>query len=415
MTRWILHADMDAFYASIEQRENPALRGRPVIVGAVSGRGVVAAASYEARQYGVRSAMPGFRAHELCPEGIYLPSNMALYASVSRQIQAIFQDFTPQWEPLALDEAFLDISGSAHLFGGPLATAQALKRRVLDETRLTVSVGVAPSKLVAKIACSIAKPDGLRLVPPEEVRALLDPLAVGWLWGVGPKLEKLLGAAGIETVAQLRTRPRAVLETLVGARAPELLALARGEDDRPVEADRAPRSYGEENTFERDVTDRRVIDDALRAHADAVARRLRNDACQGRTVTVKIKLARADRTRGSARGPAYPLLSRSRTLGESTDDADQIGRIARELFAAVQLDQPLRLLGVSVSGLTFRPAGKAPPAQLGLFDPPEKRDPLGPTLDAITKRFGAGAIRRAIAKPDKITHGRAIKRGESRE
>jgi DNA polymerase-4 len=413
MSRWILHADMDAFYASIEQRDHPELRGRPVIVGAVSGRGVVAAASYEARQFGVRSAMPGFRAHELCPGGVFLPSNMRRYAAVSAQIQDIFRDFTPLVEPLALDEAFLDISGSAHLFGGGLATARELKRRVREVTELSVSVGLAPNKLVAKIACSLGKPDGLRVVEAAGVQAVLDPLPVGWLWGVGPVLERELGHAGIETVAQLRTCGRAALEALIGPRANELQTLARGEDERPVEADRAPKSYGEENTFEEDVSDRRVIEDALIAHADAVARRVRNDGYQGRTITLKIKLGRADRSRHSARGPHYPLLSRSRTLPEATDDGTLIGRVACELFAAAGLGEPVRLLGVSLSGLSAPSAQTPVSRQLSLFDAPEPRDPLGPALDAITRRFGVGAIRRAVTTPDKITHGRAIKRGES--
>lgn len=412
MTRWILHADMDAFYASVEQRDNPALRGRPVIVGAVSGRGVVAAASYEARRFGVRSAMPGFRARELCPLGVYLPTNMALYAAVSAQIQDIFRSFTPLVEPLALDEAFLDISGSAHLFGGPLAAARELKRRVRDATQLAVSVGLAPNKLVAKIACSLGKPDGLRHVDPGSVQSLLDPLPVRWLWGVGPVLADQLVKAGIGTLALLRRHDPAALEALIGPRAAELQALARGEDERPVEAERAPRSYGEENTFERDVLDVRVIEDALHAHAEAVARRLRHDSYQGRTITLKIKLARAEGGTNSPRGPRYPLLSRSRTLPEPTDDGVLIGRVACELFRLAALREPVRLLGVSLSGLGATP-GAAAAAQLSLFEAPRRRDPLGPALDAITRRFGAGAIRRAVATPGKVTHGRGIKRGES--
>ena len=403
---------MDAFYASIEQRDDPALRGHPVIVGAVSGRGVVAAASYEARQFGVRSAMPGFRARELCPQGVFLPSNMQKYAAVSAQIQAVFAEFTPIVEPLALDEAFLDVSGSAHLFGGAPAVAQELKRRVREVTDLTVSVGVAPNKLVAKIACSLGKPDGLRVVDPGDVRALMDPLPVAWLWGVGPVLQERLIGAGITTLAELARHDSASLERLVGSRGAELAALARGEDDRPVEANRAPKSYGEESTFERDVDGRQAIEDALRAHADAVARRVRHDGYQGRTVTLKIKLGRATPGRASARGPRYPLLSRSRTLPEPTDDGSVIGRVAVELFRDAGVHEPVRLLGVSLSGLEWWDVGGAP-QQLSLFDGPSKRDPLGPALDAITQRFGVGAIRRAVVAPGKITHGRGIKRGES--
>src|SRR5688572_10738262 len=399
MTRWILHADMDAFYASIEQRDNPELRGRPVIVGAVSGRGVVAAASYEARRFGVHSAMPGFRARQLCPDAVFLPSNMRLYAAVSAQIQAIFEDFTPLVEPLALDEAFLDISGSAHLFGGALPAARELKRRVRELTGLRVSVGLAPNKLVAKIACSLGKPDGLRVVEAEDVQSVLDPLPVNGLWGVGPVLERQLVQAGIGSVEQLRRFDPVALQRLIGPRAGELQAQARGEDTRPVEADRAPKSYGEENTFERDVQDRRLIEDTLHAHADAVARRVRSDGYRGRTITLKIKLGRAEPGPASARGPRYPLLSRSRSLPEPTDDGMSIGRVACELFHAVELGAPVRLLGVSLSGLSRAQE----PAQLGLFDAAAPRDPLGPALDAITRRFGVGAIRRAVATPGKVT------------
>src|SRR6187399_85 len=237
--RCIVHADMDAFYASIEQRDDPSLRGRPVIVGATSPRGVVAAASYEARRFGVRSAMPGFRARELCPDGIYLPSNMEHYAAISAQVHEVFLRFTPAIEPLALDEAFLDISGSLGLFGSPHEVARKLKDAVREATDLNVSVGVAPSKLVAKIACTLGKPDGLRMVEPDSVRALLDPLPIRRLWGVGPVLGAKLATLGIETFLDLSSYDPEALARVLGDRAPELQRLARGEDFRPVEADRA--------------------------------------------------------------------------------------------------------------------------------------------------------------------------------
>jgi DNA polymerase-4 len=423
--RWILHADMDAFYASIEQRDRPELRGRPVIVGATSARGVVAAASYEARRFGVRSAMPGFRARQLCPDGVYLPSNMALYAQVSRQIQALFHDFTPLVEPLALDEAFLDVSGSVGLFGGIEALARELKQRVLAVTQLCVSVGAAPNKLVAKIACNLGKPDGLRVITASEVGAALDPLAIGELWGVGPVLERKLRAIGVHTFGELVRLERAPLEALVGRRAPDLQALARGEDAREVEADRVPKSIGEENTFETDVQSEGRVDEVLRVHADAVARRLRRAGYRGRTISLKIKLARADSGRGTERGPQYPLLSRSKTLPVPTDDAEQISSVVRALWRAAALRVPIRLLGVSVSGLESSGSGRG---QLGLFergadrtapspglspgaDPIRARGSLGPTLDAIAERFGSQAIGRAVETPGKVTHGRGIKRG----
>ena len=317
--RFVLHADMDAFYASIEQRENPELRGKPVIVGATSARGVVAAASYEARVFGVRSAMPGFRARELCPDGVFLPSNMALYARVSDQVHEVFAEFTPEIEPLALDEAFLDVSASVGLFGGPLELARRLKARVREVTGLVVSVGVAPSKLVAKIACTLGKPDGLIVVPEQAVRWLLDPLPVRKLWGIGPVLAKSLNELGIYSIGQLAECALDDLRFKVGDRAYELKQRARGEDPREVESARVPKSYGEENTFESDVGDRDVITATITAHAEAVARRLRRDGYRGRTVTLKIKLgrrrgARPSRLFNELEEPIYPLLTRSKSL-----------------------------------------------------------------------------------------------------
>jgi DNA polymerase-4 len=408
--RVVLHADMDAFYASIEQRDHPELRGKPVIVGATSGRGVVAAASYEARVFGVRSAMPGFRARELCPDGVFLPSNMELYAAVSAEVHRVFLEFTPQIEPIALDEAFLDVTGSFGLYGDRERLARRLKERVREETELAVSVGVAPSKLVAKIACTLGKPDGLRVVREGEVRALLDPLPIRRLWGVGPVLGARLEALGIRTFSDLSGYdPRALAEAL-GERAGELQALARGEDTREVEADRAPKSYGEENTFESDVLDRERVTAALTAHAEAVARRVRHDGYAGRTVTMKAKLGRARGRRESrdlAGGsePSYPLVTRSKTLERPTDDGAVIRAVAVALWDASGIREPVRLLGVSLSSLE-RPSA----VQLELFA--ERKTALGKTLDAITERFGDRAITRAVDRPHKITHGRTKKRGE---
>ncbi|HEX2674726.1 MAG TPA: DNA polymerase IV, partial [Polyangiaceae bacterium] len=286
--RLILHADMDAFYASIEQRDRPELRGLPVIVGANSARGVVSAASYEARKYGVRSAMPGFRAHALCPHGVFLAPNMARYAEVSEQVHEVFAEFTPEIEPIALDEAFLDITGSARLFGGPLQLATQLKQRVRERTGLSVTVGVAPNKLVAKIACTLAKPDGLRVVEGHEVRALLAPLPVRRLWGVGPVLAQKLERLGLKTLADLVNYDERQLTRDLGDRAALLQALAAGHDQRPVVSARAAKSIGEENTFEVNVIERERVSAALTSHADEVARRLRRSGYVGHTITLKI-------------------------------------------------------------------------------------------------------------------------------
>jgi len=405
--RWILHADMDAFYASIEQRDRPELRGLPVIVGATSARGVVAAASYEARSFGVYSAMPGFRARQLCPQGVFLPSDMARYQAVSRQVREVWEEFTDAIEPLALDEAFLDISGSLGLYGTPLALARRLKQRVYEAVGLRVSVGVAPTKLVAKIACTLGKPDGLRVVPRERVQELLDPLPVRKLWGVGPALAEKLALMNITTVRQLRVYDAEWLRRLLGDRAVELQARARGQDTREVESDRAPKSYGEENTFSSDVSDRDTVVAALSAHSEAVARRVRRDGYLGRTVTVKIKLAQRHEAPAAARGPRiYPILSRQWTLPEPTDDAVVLYRAATRLWDAEKLSAPIRLIGLSLSGLEERAK-----QQLSLFDAP-KTSNVGPTLDAIQERFGSHAIRRGSETPEKITPSFRWKRGE---
>ena len=401
---------MDAFYASIEQRDDPGLRGKPVIVGATSARGVVAAASYEARVFGVRSAMPGFRAKELCPNGVFLPSDMARYARVSNEVHAIFEQFSPDIEPIALDEAFLDVTGSVNLFGGALALGRKLKAEVRRAVGLPISVGIGPSKLVAKLACTLSKPDGFLYVPEDAVTWLLYPLPVRRLWGVGPVLEETLVGLGIRTIGELARYNESALERLLGDRAIPLQRLARGDDDRDVEASLQPKSYGEENTFERDVSDRDVVTSALTAHAEAVARRLRHDGFRGRTVTLRIKLGtargfRTSRTDESIREPIYPLLTRSKTLAEPTSDGVVIRETAIALWDAAAIGTPVRLLGVAVTNLEEHAM-----EQLNLFGKPEDR--LGPTLDAITSRFGKGAIRRAVDEPEKATASDRRKRGE---
>jgi DNA polymerase-4 len=302
------------------------------------------------------------------------------------------------------------VSGSFGLYGDAARLARRLKQRVCEETELNVSVGVAPNKLVAKIACTLGKPDGLRVVEQNDIRALLDPLPVRRLWGVGPVLGAKLEALGIRSFADLSGHaPRALREAL-GDRARELQALARGEDDREVEADREPKSYGEENTFESDVLDRDRVTAALTAHAEAVARRVRNDGYAGRTVTLKAKLGRARGRRDSrdlAGGsePSYPLVTRSKTLELATDDGALIRAVAVALWDAAGVREPVRLLGVSLSSLE-----RAQAVQLDLFA--HRQTALGKTLDAISERFGDGAIGRAVERPHKITHGRTKKRGE---
>ncbi len=408
--RWILHADMDAFYASVEQRERPELRGKPVIVGGASGRGVVTAASYEARAFGVRSAMPGFRARELCPHGIFVGGNMELYSEVSAQVREVFFDFTPVVEPLALDEAFLDVGGSLHFHEhSPERLGAALKRAVKERTQLNVSVGLGPSKLVAKLACTLSKPDGLKVVRPAEVRAMMDPLPIRRLWGVGPVTAAKLEELGIDTIGTLAHYDPAKLRYLLGERASMFQSRARGEDASAVQSALVPKSCGEENTFETDILARDKVSAALTSHAEAVARRLRKAGLRGRTVTLKIKLGKARGARlsraaassrpGEGQEPRYPLLTRARTLETATDDAKLIRDVAVSLWDLEQLQEPVRLLGVSLSNLEKA----SEPHQLDLFGERQKADRLGPTLDKIQERFGKGAIRRAVDDPVKIS------------
>ncbi|HKO49670.1 MAG TPA: DNA polymerase IV [Polyangiaceae bacterium] len=413
-SRFILHADMDAFYASIEQRDHPELRGRPVIVGANSGRGVVAAASYEARKFGVRSAMPGFRAHALCPQGVFVAPNMARYVEVSEQVHEVFGEFTPEIEAIALDEAFLDITGSERLFGGPLQLATQLKQRVRERTELVVTVAVAPNKLVAKIACTLAKPNGLRVVGADEVRALLDPLPVRKLWGVGPVLAQKLERLGLKTLADLVSYDAEQLTRELGDRAAELQAMAAGRDTRPVVSERAAKSIGEESTFDVDILERELVSAALTAHADGVARRLRRSGFVGHTITLKIKLGQS-RTRRPARipgedgeEPVYPLLTRAKTLRLPTDDGRVIREVVLQLWDAAKIVEPVRLLGVSVSQLTA-----SAQTQLDLFSETTRpKRQLGVALDAIRERFGRDAIGPAVGRFEKVTPTLRKKRGE---
>src|SRR4029077_7219546 len=260
----ILHADMDAFYASVEQRDRPELRGRPVIVGGASGRGVVTAASYEARQFGVHSAMPMAQARALCPQAVIVSGDMAKYRRIGAQIRTIFGSVSPPVEPLSLDEAFIDVTASVTLLGAPLVIGRLVKDRVRDATGLAVSVGIGPGKMVAKIASDLSKPDGLLEVPPDGVAAFLHPLPAGRLWGVGPVTEAALARAGIATIGDLAARPPAQAAAAVGRMAAEhLVRLARGQDARIVQPDLAAKSYGEEGTFGRDAADERVVRAAI--------------------------------------------------------------------------------------------------------------------------------------------------------
>ncbi len=418
--RWILHADMDAFYASVEQRDDPRLRGKPVIIGASSERGVVSAASYEARKFGVHSAMPGFRARELCPNGVFLPGDMKKYAAVSRQVHDIFKDFTDAIEPLALDEAFLDIGGSVNLFGSPLEIGKLIKKRVRAELELPISVGIAPNKLVAKIACTKGKPDGLLLIRPDEVRKLLNPLPLRALWGIGPKAGEKLETAGFSTISDLADAPLASLREVLGDHAEEIQRRARGIDERPVTVSGKAKSIGEEATFSDNVLSMERITAAITAHSEAVASRARRAGFRGRTVTLKVKLAKR-RTWGSkvvANHELFPVVSRQAKLPAPSADAVEIRKLALLLWDKLDLKEAVRLLGVTLSDLVAEEA----PRQLGLFDVPAsgtdapagatRAEALGKAMDAISERFGEGSIARATGAVEKITQGDRPKMGQ---
>jgi len=386
--RAILHLDLDAFYASVEQLDDPSLRGRPVIVAGPSARGVVCAASYEARRCGVRSAMPTPRARRLCPEGAFVAPRFHRYEELSGCVFALYREYTPLVEPLSLDEAFLDVTASAALHGGGRAIAEALRRRVRAEVGLTVSAGVAEVKLAAKIASDLGKPDGLVEVPAGGTRAFLAPLPVSRLWGVGQVTGDALSKLGLHHIGQLAAAPEALVAGAIGSGpARHLLALARGEDPREVVPDEPSRSVGAEETFEQDLAGRAALLPRLLGQAERTARRLREAGLRGRTVTLKVKFA------------DFALVTRRCTLASPTDDGAAVFAAAREQLERVELDRPVRLVGVSVCGFEERAE------QLGLFEPrpaadAARRAAVNRAVDAVNRRFGPDALRPATLADD---------------
>ena len=381
----ILHVDMDAFYAAIEQRDRPELRGTPVIVGGLGPRGVVSAASYEARPFGVRSALPMATARRLCPRGVFLPVRMKHYAAVGHQIRDIFLAYTPLVEPLSLDEAFLDVRGCEGLFGPAPAIARQIKDRIKAETGLTASVGVAPNKFLAKLASDFGKPDGFVVLPPEKVAAFLAPLPVGRLWSVGAKAEQRLHALGLHTVGDLAARPERVLADHFGESGRHLWQLAHGRDDRPVVPDREAKSVSTETTFAHDLEDRAVLRVWLVDLVDQLAGRLRREGLRARTVELKVRAA------------DFRTWTRAQSLPEPTDRTEEIRHAAQALFDRTLLKErfPVRLLGVGASKLTRETA-----VQGSLFDDgtPQRQAALDRAVDAIRGQFGAGAIRRGTSR-----------------
>lgn len=380
MANAIIHLDMDAFYASVEQHDRPELRGRPVIVGGSRERGVVAACSYEARPFGVRSALPMSRALRLCPEAVVLPVRMARYQEVSRQVFAIFGRYTDRIEPLSVDEAFLDVTGCERLFGTPREIAQRIRWEVREELGLAISAGVAPNKFLAKLASESAKPDGLLEILPEAVDDFLLPLPVERLWGVGNKAAQQLHRQGCRTVADLRQLSVAQLTRLFGVWGERLYHLARGEDERAVEVDVPAKSYGAEETFAADLTRLEDLHRELLAQAEKVAARLRRHGQSGRVLTLKVRYA------------DFETLTRRLTLPEPTAHGKTLYRAARDLLQRTEAgERPVRLLGLSVGGLEDAAA-----RQPSLFpDPNEQRQTaLDSALDRLNQRFGQGQVRR---------------------
>jgi DNA polymerase-4 len=342
--RTIMHADMDAFYASVEQFDNPELKGKPVVVGgSPEGRGVVAAASYEARAFGVRSAMPMSRALRLCPEAVRISPRFDRYGAVSHVVMGIFRSVTLLVEPLSLDEAFLDVTGRHQEYGGATELARYLKAEVLRETGLTVSVGVAINKTVAKIASDMKKPDGLTVVAPGREKAFLAPLPVRRLWGVGPKAEAVLNAAGFKTVGDIARVSQDRVEALFGRRGPELWQMANGKDDRPVITDHERKSVGAETTFPRDLPDGPELHGEIDRLAVGVAERLRHGESVSRTIALKLRYSN------------FRTITRQQSRPEPTDDPAEIAETARSLLAKVaKPEDRFRLVGINCGNLAYR-------------------------------------------------------------
>ncbi|MBS6449495.1 MAG: DNA polymerase IV [Veillonella sp. oral taxon 158] len=419
MRRWIMHVDMDAFFASIEQLDHPEYKGHPVIVGGLSSRGVVATCSYEARKFGVHSAMPISRAKKLCPDGIYVYPRMDRYKEVSEQIFSIMKEFTPYIEPLSVDEAFLEVSGMSTMYSGPKALGRAIKDRVFEETGLIISAGLAPNKFLAKLASDLDKPDGLVVIPYGREKEILAPLPIKRIWGVGPRTEKILKTGGFHLMRHIQALPdESSLIPLVGNQARRIWELANGIDDRPVETDRKIQSIGAEETYEEDLTDGSAIELEFRYFANRLSKRLRKRNLLGHTVSIKVRY------------DDFTTVSRQKRLDTPSDHEHVFFETALLLWNKLMQDKtskqpkgtkkdveilgattkvksrnskyssskgitfmeppgPIRLLGLTVSGLD-----EEVPMQDSLFESPqdETEDKLASVLDSLESKFGETVI-----------------------
>jgi len=386
MIRTILHVDLDAFFAAVEQRDNPALRGKPVLVGGSARRGVVAAASYESRVFGIRSAMPMAEALRRCPHAIVVQHHMDRYAEASQTFFQILGDFSPEVEGLSLDEAFIDVTGSERLLGDGPTIARAIKKRVRDELSLVASVGIAPIKFAAKIASDIDKPDGLRVIAPDGVVAFLHPLPMTRLWGVGEATRAVLASMGLSTIGDVARYPEAALVGKLGAATGHhLAALARGEDHRLVVPETDPVSVGHQETFDDDIDDKGELAVILLDQADRVAMRLREAALRARAVVLIVKY------------DDFRQITRRTTLDTPTSDGGVLARTAIELLSKVVIESRrgsrVRLCGISATSLEPRDA----PRQLGFDEAARaKGERLGETIDKVAAKYGKATIKRAI-------------------
>jgi DNA polymerase-4 len=371
----ILHVDMDAFYASVEVLKDPSLRGKPVVVGSPGPRGVVMSASYESRRWGVHSAMPSARARRLCPEAVFVRPDFTSYQAYATRLREILLSFTPHVEPLSLDEAFLDVSGATSLFGPPPEIAGAVRGRIRDELSLVASVGVAPNKLLAKLASAAAKPDGMVVVQAGRALGFLHQLPVSALWGVGERTHELLERLGVRTVGELAAVPLRVLERTLGeGPARHLHELAGGLDDRPVVPYEAPKQVSHEETFDHDLDRQDAVNRELLRLAFRVAARLRREGYRARTIVLKVRLA------------SFTTLTRSRTLADPTDAGADLYRVASDLYRAIPGGRRrIRLLGVAGTGLVSSGADQLALVRAGRWQDAER------ALDRIDRRFGEGA------------------------
>ncbi|MBL4590579.1 MAG: DNA polymerase IV [Phycisphaerales bacterium] len=388
--RTILHVDMDAFFASVEQRDHPELRGMPVLVGGEGRRGVVAAASYEARAFGCHSAMPSAIAKRLCPQAVFVPGSHKRYRAVSKEVFAIFERFTPLVQPISIDEAFLDVTGTEGLFDSPIEIAHGIRRMVFEGTRLTCSVGVAPNKFLAKLGSEMNKPDGLMVIEQSRIHEVLDPMPADAIPGVGPATMKSLGRLGVRTIGDIRRMPLETLRARLGEYGSVLHRYANGVDDRPVRLDRGAKSISHEQTFETDLKDPDEVRAMIARQAEDVAYRLRRHARFARTVTIKVRFG------------DFETVTRSVTLDQPSDQTAEIHRAARGLFDRWAAGyRPVRLIGVGVSQLTQHADSG------GLFDQEtnEVQRRVDRVGDVITERFGKDSVMRGSSMRARARHG----------